>query len=79
LDAAINFNELCALLIPLGFQERTRGRHHIFKHPKAEEIFNLQPAGAQAKVYQVKPVRNVIMKYRLGGSWAALSLHRKGG
>jgi len=28
---------------------------------------NLQPKGAKAKPYQVKQVRNVIIKYKLGG------------
>lgn len=32
-----------------------------------EEILNLQPKGAKAKPYQVKQVRNVILKYKLGG------------
>jgi hypothetical protein len=31
------------------------------------EILNLQPKGAQAKPYQVRQVRHVIVKYRLGG------------
>lgn len=30
-----------------------------------EEIVNLQPKGTKAKPYQVKQVRNVILKYRL--------------
>jgi hypothetical protein len=32
-----------------------------------EEILNLQPRGPKAKVYQVKQVRNVFLKYKLGG------------
>ena len=31
------------------------------------EILNLQPKGAQAKAYQVKQVRSVLLKYQLGG------------
>lgn len=34
---------------------------------EVEEILNLQPKGANAKPYQVKQVRNVILKYKLGG------------
>jgi hypothetical protein len=30
-----------------------------------EEILNLQPNGAKAKPYQVKQVRDVILKYRM--------------
>jgi hypothetical protein len=32
-----------------------------------KEILNLQPKGNKAKPYQVKQVRNVILKYKLGG------------
>ena len=33
-----------------------------------EEILNLQPLGSMAKPYQVKQVRSIILKYRLGGN-----------
>ena len=67
-DANINFDDLCASLVYLGFQERVRGSHHIFTHPDVEEIINLQPVGAKAKAYQIKQVRTLILKYHLGGS-----------
>ena len=67
-DANINFDELCVLLVHLGFKERVHGGHHIFTYPEVEEILNLQPLGAKAKVYQVKQVRGLILKYHLGGS-----------
>lgn len=66
-DANIQFDGLCHLLRLLGFDMRTRGSHHIFTKPEVEEILNLQPRGAHAKPYQVKQVRQVIVKYRLGG------------
>jgi hypothetical protein len=56
-----------ALLQRLGFAERIRGSHHIFCKEGAEEILNLQPKGSKAKPYQVKQVRHVILKYKLGG------------
>ena len=31
-----------------------------------EEILNLQPKDSKAKPYQVKQVRNILVKYRLG-------------
>jgi hypothetical protein len=31
-----------------------------------EEILNLQPKGSMAKPYQIKQVRNVIVRYKLG-------------
>ena len=54
------------LLAGLGFDERIRGDHHIFTKAGVEEIVNLQPKGSMAKPYQVKQVRNVILRYRLG-------------
>jgi len=30
-DANINFEDLCRLLLRLGFEERVRGSHHIFR------------------------------------------------
>jgi predicted RNA binding protein YcfA (HicA-like mRNA interferase family) len=64
-DASIPFRDLCQLLRRLGFQERTRGSHHIFFRDGIEEILNLQPKGVNAKAYQVKQVRSIIHKYRL--------------
>ena len=66
-DAGIGFNELRHLLERLGFEERIRGDHHIFTKEGVEEILNLQPKGRNAKPYQVKQVRTVIVKYRLAG------------
>jgi len=66
-DANISFAEMCQLLHRLGFDERVRGSHHIFTKDGVEEILNLQPKGAKAKPYQVKQVRNVILKHKLGG------------
>jgi hypothetical protein len=66
-DANIRFADLCSLLRRLGFQERVRGDHHIFTREGVEEILNLQPRGSQAKAYQVKQARNVILKYKMAG------------
>ena len=65
-DANISFNDLCGLLRQLGFGERIKGIHHIFAKSGVAEILNLQPKGAQAKPYQVKQVRAIILRYRLG-------------
>lgn len=67
-DASIRFEELRGLLAHLGFEERVRGSHHIFTREGIEEILNLQSRGAQAKPYQVKQVRQVVVKYKLGGN-----------
>lgn len=67
-DANIDFNDLCRLLINYGFAERIKGSHHIFTRDDVEEIINIQPLGSKAKAYQVKQVRNLILKYKLGAS-----------
>jgi hypothetical protein len=67
-DANIPFDDLRYCLEHLGFQERIRGSHHIFTRSGIEEILNLQPRkGRTAKAYQVKQVRQVIVRYKLGG------------
>ena len=65
-DSNIGFSDLCALLTAIGFQERVRGDHHIFTKTGVAEIINIQPKGAKAKPYQVKQVRNLIIKHGLG-------------
>ncbi len=66
-DANIKFEDLCNLLKKLGFEMRVRGSHHIFRKEGIVEKINLQREGNKAKPYQVKQVRNVIIKYKLGG------------
>lgn len=65
-DANIPFEGLLRLLRRLGFDEPVRGSHHIFTREGIGEIVNLQSKGAKAKAYQVKQVRNLILKHRLG-------------
>lgn len=64
-DANIPFEGLCQLLARLGFALRVKGSHHIFTRMDVEEILNLQPRGANAKPYQVRQVREIIVKYKL--------------
>jgi hypothetical protein len=49
----------------LGFDERIKGDHHIFTKDGVDEILNLQPKDGKAKPYQVKQVRDVILRYEL--------------
>lgn len=65
-DSNIDFNSLCQLLIKLGFVQRIRGDHFIFIKEGIEEIINIQPLNSKAKTYQVKQIRNLIIKYKLG-------------
>lgn len=64
-DANINFQELCQLLYQLEFEERISGSHHVFRRTGIEEKINLQRSGSKAKVYQVRQVRAVVIKYKL--------------
>lgn len=64
-DAGIPFADLRRLLLRLGFEERVHGDHRIFSREDVEEIVNLQPKGGKAKRYQVKQVRNLILRYGL--------------
>lgn len=64
-DANIRFDDLRTLLLALGFIERTRGSHHVFGQAGIEEQLNLQRDGANAKPYQVKQVRLIILRYDL--------------
>jgi len=64
-DANISFADLCLLVIRLGFEERIKGDHHIFTRANVQDILNLQPKHGKAKPYQVKQVREVILRYGL--------------
>jgi predicted RNA binding protein YcfA (HicA-like mRNA interferase family) len=65
-DANIAFSDLINLMQYLGFEMRIRGSHHIFRKKGIEEKPNLQKDGNKAKQYQVKQIRNIILKYKLG-------------
>jgi hypothetical protein len=66
-DANVGFDELVRMLGWLGFEERTRGSHHIFRRQGVRELLNLQREGNKAKVYQVRQVRQVLLRYGLEG------------
>ncbi|MDP1766699.1 MAG: type II toxin-antitoxin system HicA family toxin [Methylotenera sp.] len=66
-DANIGFDDLCNILINLGFDLRIKGSHHVFRKNDVEEKINLQKDGAKAKPYQVRQVRNILVKYKLIG------------
>jgi predicted RNA binding protein YcfA (HicA-like mRNA interferase family) len=64
-DENIAFSDLCRLLESLGFENRIKGSHHIYYKQGIPEIINLQPVARKAKPYQVKQVRNILLKYKL--------------
>lgn len=66
-DSNIEFTDIRRLLEDLGFAERIKGSHHIFTRTDVAEIINIQPLNNKAKAYQIKQIRNIILRYRLGG------------
>jgi len=67
-DSNIIFSDLQRVLERLGFDCRIKGDHFIYTKEGVEEIINIQPVNDKAKPYQVKQVRNIIVKYRMGGA-----------
>ena len=65
-DRNIKFADLRNLLVGLNFSERIKGDHFIYKKEELPERINIQPDGDMAKGYQVRQVRNIIRKYKLG-------------
>ncbi len=64
-DHNIVFSDLRYTLKSLGFEVRIKGDHFIYTKHDIVEIINIQPMGNKAKAYQVKQVRNLILKYKL--------------
>ena len=59
----LRHEDLIALLLAVGFEERVRGNHHILWKDVVAEVINLQPKGSKAKPYQVKQVLGIFAKY----------------
>lgn len=64
-DCNIKFTDLQKILDVLGFQYRIKGDHFIYWKDGVVEIINIQPDGNEAKPYQVKQIRGLILKYKL--------------
>jgi len=64
-DADIRLGDLRRVLAHLGFDERIKGSDRIFARDGVREILNVQEKGTKAKPYQVKQVRDVIVRNRL--------------
>lgn len=62
----IKFKDVDYLLKKLGFDCRINGDHYIYVATNVDEIINLQPLNnGDAKSYQLKQVRDILIKYRL--------------
>lgn len=45
---------------------RTNGSHIQYTIDNIPELINIQPKNGKIKPYQVKEIRNIVKKYRLG-------------
>ena len=60
-DANIRFDDMCYLLLKLGFTQRQRGGSHIiFQYGK--DFVNLQNFHGKIKGYQVRQVREILKR-----------------
>lgn len=64
-DNNIKFRDLRNLLNGLNFDYRIKGDHFVYFHKGIPENINIQPNGNMAKPYQVKQIRNYLLKYHL--------------
>jgi predicted RNA binding protein YcfA (HicA-like mRNA interferase family) len=66
-DASFAFDDLRYILEKLEFEERVRGSHHIYNREDIPELVNIQRHGKDAKPYQVRDVRDLIIRYGMAG------------
>ena len=64
----VRFEKLCKIVEAFGFRFKGgKGSHRIYVQEEIGEMLNFQNVSGRAKPYQVKQIRNIILKYRLGG------------
>lgn len=62
----ISFSDMIALVEAFGFRlSRVKGSHHIFTHPRVNELVNLQNVRGKAKPYQVRQFLKLVERYDL--------------
>lgn len=65
-DNNINFNDFCNLIIDLGFVLKgQKGSHKSYYHSGINERMTIQNVHSKAKGYQVRQLRNIIVKHNL--------------
>ena len=64
-NSNIKFRDLQRVLDVMGFRCRIKGDHFIYYKDGINEIINIMPKANTAKPYQVKQIRNLILKYKL--------------
>jgi hypothetical protein len=64
-DADFSFNQLCSLLIDVGYTMRKAGGSHVI-FQQGESFLNLQAApGGKAKAYQIRQIRQELPNLNL--------------
>ncbi len=65
-QGVIAFRDLERLLSKMGFSlVRVSGSHHIYVHPRVMRPVNIQRAGKDAKPYQIRQIRDIIVEFGL--------------
>ena len=65
-DNSINFLDFQNLIVDLGFVfMRQSGSHKVYYNKSINELVNIQKTGSKAKGYQVKQLRNIILRHGL--------------
>ena len=67
-DSNTDFDDLCRFVEQeLGFtpHPQNSGSHHVYAKAGIPEIIDLQPNGHEAKAYQVRQIRSLIVAHSL--------------
>ncbi|WP_211320082.1 hypothetical protein [Dyadobacter jejuensis] len=66
-DNNFSIDELKIILLQLGFYEiKGAGSHTLYKMDGIDDLINIQSVkGGQAKAYQIRQIRNIIIKHKL--------------
>lgn len=65
-DNNIHFDDFRKLIVDLGFGLKgQKGSHVSYYHNGINERMTIQNAGSKAKGYQVRQLRNIILKHNL--------------
>lgn len=65
-NLVVSFRDFERLLRAFGFQlDRTSGSHRQYVHPAIPRTFPVQPAGKDAKRYQVRQFLELVERYAL--------------
>lgn len=65
-DNNIRFSDFRNLIVNLGFEFKNQnGSHIVYYHKEINERVTIQNDGSKAKGYQVRQLRNIIIKHGL--------------